>query len=70
MQEFIEELYDFKKSRFSDKLITTHWIVKAEKLLEKEKEQIIEAYSDGYSDGVQEPNPNDDYYNENYKQNN
>ena len=31
-------------------------------LLEKEKEQIIEAYSCGYSDGVQEPNPHESYY--------
>ena len=37
--------------------------------LEKEKEQIENAYSDGYSDGVQEPNPNDEYYNQTYNQN-
>ena len=37
--------------------------------LEKEKEQIIEAYSQGYGDGVQEPNPNDEYYNQTYNQN-
>ena len=35
--------------------------------LEKEKYQIIYAYSEGYSDGVQEPNPNDNYYNERYQ---
>jgi len=39
------------------------------KYLEKEKEQIIDAYSQGYGDGVQEPNPNDDYYNQTYNQN-
>ena len=37
--------------------------------LEKEKEQIIDAYSQGYGDGVQEPNPNDEYYQETYNQN-
>jgi hypothetical protein len=37
------------------------------KALEKEKYQIIYAYSEGYSDGVQEPNPNDNYYNERYQ---
>jgi hypothetical protein len=36
---------------------------------ENEKEQILKAYSDGYSDGVQQPNPNDNYYHETYKQN-
>ena len=36
--------------------------------LEKEKEQIEEAYSQGYGDGVQEPNPNDEYYKQTYKQ--
>jgi len=41
---------------------------KAKKLLEKEKEQIEVAYSQGYGDGVQEPNPNDDYYNQTYNQ--
>lgn len=44
-------------------------ILKLKELIEKEKEQIIEAYSWGYSDGVQEPNPNDDYYNQTYNQN-
>ena len=39
-----------------------------EKYIEKEKEQIEEAYSQGYGDGVQEPNPNDEYYKQTYKQ--
>ena len=38
-------------------------------MIEKEKEQIKDAYSQGYGDGVQEPNPNDEYYNQTYNQN-
>ena len=34
--------------------------------LKQEQEQINEAYSQGYGDGVQEPNPNDEYYNQTY----
>jgi len=46
----------------------TDWFIDNYKLLlQIEKEQIIDAYAQGYSDGVQEPNPNDDYYNETYK---
>ena len=67
LQEYINELKEYKKTTFVDKLVITFWIVKAEKLLQKEKEQIQDAYAQGYSDGVQEPNPNDDYYNETYK---
>jgi hypothetical protein len=35
-------------------------------MLKKEKKQIIEAYLQGYRDGVQLPNPNNDYYNQTY----
>lgn len=40
----------------------------ADNLVKKEKEQIIDAYSEGYGDGVQEPNPNDKYYDQTYNQ--
>ena len=46
-----------------------HWGMFKNDCMEKEKEQIIEAYSKGYGDGVQEPNPNDEYYNQTYNQN-
>ena len=64
MQELISEL-----KRIDDYPMIRFVIRTANDLLEKEKEQIIEAYSWGYSDGVQEPNPNDDYYNQTYNQN-
>lgn len=67
MQTLIEELRDYKRTTYSDKLAITYWIVVAEKLLEKEREQILNAYYDGYSDGVQSPNENDNYYNETFK---
>lgn len=35
-------------------------------MLKKEKEQIMEAYLQGYRDGVQLPNPNNDYYKQTY----
>ena len=54
----------------NDGVSFTDWFIdNYEMLLEKEKEQIIDAYSEGYSDGVQEPNPNDEYYNQTYNQN-
>lgn len=50
MQELIDELRDYKKTTFSDKLVVTHWIVIAEKLLEKEKEQMLNEWKKGFED--------------------
>ena len=64
MQELIEAWYSPDKIDNFDA-----WLGNNEtRLLEKEKEQIEEAYSQGYGDGVQEPNPNDEYYKQTYKQ--
>ena len=63
MQELIEHIES------NEIVYNKALILKLKELLKKEKEQIIEAYSWGYSDGVQEPNPNDDYYNQTYNQN-
>jgi hypothetical protein len=62
----IEELKGNDSTDFAEGLVAAR--VKANKSLEKEKEQIIDAYSQGYGDGVQEPNPNDEYYNQTYNQ--
>ena len=64
MKTAMKELTDYMKTYFH---LTDESLEMFDKALEKEKEQIIEAYSWGYSDGVQEPNPNDDYYNQTYK---
>lgn len=61
MQELIEHIES------NEIVYNKDLILKLKELLKKEKEQIIEAYSQGYGDGVQEPNPNDDYYNQTYK---
>ena len=63
MQELIDELKDYKRTTFRDKLEIIFWIVKAEKLLEKEKEQIVEAVNYGlehFGDIAEK------YYNEKY----
>lgn len=62
----IEGLKGNDSTDFAEGLVAAR--VKANKALEKEKEQIEEAYSQGYGDGVQEPNPNDEYYKQTYKQ--
>lgn len=43
-------------------------VLKAEELLEKEKEQIMVAYYEGFQDGGAPHNENDNYYNQTYKQ--
>jgi len=65
MEWYFEEEEKFRRGQ------TKHFSVGPiqKKALEKEKEQIVEAYSQGYGDGVQEPNPNDNYYNQTYNQN-
>jgi DNA-binding PadR family transcriptional regulator len=42
---------------------------KARKLLEKEKEQIMDAYDKGWSDGFDDKDLNAEYYNETFKTN-
>ena len=69
MQTLIEELRDYKRTTHSDKLVITYWIVVAEKLLEKEREQIDHAFNTGYDCGFYDTNvESDKYYNENYNQ--
>ena len=68
MQELIEKIELLKKLNGVTNIIDLINIV-AQTQLEKEKEQIENAYSIGYGDGVQEPNPNDNYYEQTYNQN-
>lgn len=77
LQELIDELRDYKRTTFSDKLVVTYWIVIAEKLLEKEKQQIIDAHFEGWSDAYDylkddfsAPRQAEDYYNETYNNDN
>jgi len=66
----MQELIEYIELNIDDNDFIKHEVLEqADNLLEKEKEQIIDAYSQGYGDGVQEPNPNDDYYNQTYNQN-
>lgn len=71
MQTLIDELRDYKRTTQSDKLAITFWIAMAEKLLEKEKEQIIDALLYNM-DSMYHPDTArqiaEEYYNETYKQ--
>ena len=67
MQELIDELKDYKKTTFSDKLVTDYWILKAEKMLEREKEQIIDAFNKGI-DEMRFAFSGVNYYNQNYEE--
>lgn len=61
MQELVEIMN-------KDQVSFTEWFIdNYELFIKKEKDHIIDAYSQGYGDGVQEPNPNDNYYNETYR---
>ena len=68
LQELIDELKDYKKTTFSDKLVVTFWILKAEKLLEKEKEQIKKAREDGFDAYAEHKGllTHEQYYNKTY----
>ena len=73
MQTLIDELKDYKRTTHADKLVITFWICMAERLLEKEKHQIIDAYDLGSLSEMQYPNPKtviengEQYYNVNFK---
>lgn len=61
MQTFIDELKDYKRTTHADKLVITFWICMAERLLEKEKQQIIDAATWGFN-----TSSGDKYYNETF----
>ena len=66
MQELIDEL-DLTKIVDRDKLTMVKYII--DQCLEKEKEQIIDAYY-GFIDGIYEyREAGEEYYNQNYNQN-
>ena len=65
MQELIEEMeYCYKDHN----IFLKSTIEKAKKLLEKEKEQIIDAYTEGYTNWDSEMT-SVEYYNQTYNQN-
>jgi hypothetical protein len=59
MQELIDKLNNVKPTEFCSIETIKEW---AESLLEKEKEQIMDAYDAGWSDGVHSIDLNDEYY--------
>ena len=64
IQELIEWLNDYPTN-----VPTIHKsavISKAESMLEKEKEQIMDAYDEGWSDGFDDKDLNSEYYNETF----
>ena len=69
MKTAIQEWFDELRAEYPY-LANTLYKRGFKKYLEKEKEQIENAYSEGYSDGVQEPNPNEEYYNQTYSKSN
>ena len=75
MQELIEQI-DFKAEMHVDTkilLVLTNLKSKALNLLEKEKEQIQKAFSDGQETPINHPTlphySREEYYNDNYNQN-
>jgi hypothetical protein len=63
LQELIEKLNNVKPTEFCSIETIKEW---AESLLEKEKEQIMDAYDAGWSDGVHSIDLNDEYYYETF----
>jgi hypothetical protein len=63
MQELIDKLNNVKPTEFCSIETIKEW---AESLLEKEKEQIMDAYDAGWSDGVHSIDLNDEYYYETF----
>ena len=59
MQELIDKLNNVKPTEFCSIETIKEW---AESLLEKEKEQIKDAYDAGWSDRVHSIDLNDEYY--------
>jgi hypothetical protein len=66
LQELIEKLNNVKPTEFCSIETIKEW---AESLLEKEKEQIMDAYDAGWSDGVHSIDLNDEYYFETFNTN-
>lgn len=66
MQEFIEWTNQYERQMISADQV----VLKAHKLLEKEKEQIQKAFSDGQETPINHPTlphySRDEYYNDNY----
>jgi IS1 family transposase len=64
IQELIERIKQFKYSEINEQAWDAYDSVMdlAESLLEKEKEQIMDAYDSGWSDGVHSIDLNDEYY--------
>lgn len=64
MMELIESLNSVKPDQFCSIETIKEW---SQQLIEKEKQQIMVAYYEGYQDGCEKPNnENDDYYNQTY----
>lgn len=68
----VEQIKDYDCSPITNDeeyvIVIPRWILNSKKdeAIEKEKQQIMVAYYEGYSDGVQQLNENDEYYYETY----
>jgi hypothetical protein len=71
IQDLIERIKQFKYSEINEQAWDAYDSVMdlAESLLDKEKEQIMDAYDAGWSDGVHSIDLNDEYYFETFKTN-
>ena len=71
MKTAMQELIDYVES--NEIVYNKDLILKLKELLEKEKEQIQKAFSDGQETPINHPNlphySNEEYYNDNYNQN-
>jgi hypothetical protein len=64
MQELVEEM-EQSPLMFAPTIA----LIKEKNFLEKEKEQIMDAYDEGWSDGFDDKDLNAEYYNETFKTN-
>ena len=68
LQNLLNDIYD--KPSYHSQLNTYQWLKILEPLLEKEKEQIQKAFSDGQDTPINHPTlphySRDEYYNDNY----
>lgn len=70
LQELIEKANRFKEVSSTGKLDIDEVIKELNNSLDKEKQQIIEAYNKGYSEGYWDfAHPSPDYYNSKYENN-
>jgi hypothetical protein len=69
MKTQVQYIYDILKSGYAPEKVVSWLLIDEELMLEKEKEQIMEAYDAGYSHCLYGIHLDDEYYNETFNTN-